>query len=48
MKSFRASVNLQNVTDKAPPIVLTANSVFNGAYSNPFGRTVTVQLSTSF
>lgn len=48
MKAFRASVNFQNVTDKAPPIVLTSGSVFNGAYSNPFGRTVTVQLSTSF
>lgn len=48
IKGFRASVNVQNVTDKAPRFVFTNGSVFQGSYSNPFGRTVTVQLSTSF
>jgi iron complex outermembrane receptor protein len=48
MKSLRASINFQNVTDKAPRIVYTSGSVFNPAYSNPFGRTVTFQLSAGF
>jgi hypothetical protein len=45
---MRASVNFQNVTDKAPRIVYTSGSVFNPAYSNPFGRTITFQLSAGF
>lgn len=48
MKSFRASVNVQNLTDKAPRRVYTSGSVFNPAYSNPFGRAVTLQLSAGF
>ncbi len=48
MKSLRGSLNFQNVTDKAPRLVYTNNAVFNGAYSNPFGRTVTFQLSAGF
>lgn len=48
MKSFRASINLQNVTNKAPRLAYTTNGVFNPAYSNPFGRTVTMQISAGF
>ena len=48
MKSFRASVNVQNLTDRAPRLVYTSGSVFNPAYSNPFGRTVTLELSAGF
>jgi iron complex outermembrane receptor protein len=48
LKNVRASVNFQNVTDKAPRLVFTSGSVFNGAYSNPFGRTFTAQLSAGF
>lgn len=48
MKSLRFSVNIQNVTDKAPRFVYTNGAVFNAAYSNPFGRTVTFQLSAGF
>jgi len=48
MKSMRMSLNIQNVTNKAPRLAFTAGSVFNAAYSNPFGRTFTVQLSTGF
>lgn len=46
--STRASVTVQNLFDKDPPLVITANGIFNAAYSNPFGRTVTFQLTTSF
>lgn len=48
MRSFRASINVQNITNKAPRLVYTSGSVFNPAYSNPFGSTVTVQLSAGF
>jgi len=48
MKSFRASINVQNIADRAPNLVYTSGSVFNAAYSNPFGRTVTFQLSAGF
>lgn len=47
-KDIRASLSFLNVTDKAPRLVYTANSVFNPAYSNPFGRTVSFQLSAGF
>lgn len=48
VKGIRASINLQNVFDRDPPIVLTSGSAFNAQYSNPFGRTWTLQLTTSF
>ncbi|SOB86386.1 iron complex outermembrane recepter protein [Sphingomonas guangdongensis] len=47
-RQVRISVNLQNVTDKAPRLAFTTGSVFNPAYSTPFGRTVTMQLSVGF
>lgn len=47
-KGIRASVNVQNLTDKDPPLVITSNSAFNASYSNPFGRTFTAQISASF
>lgn len=48
MKNLRFSINLQNVTDKAPRLVYTSGSAFNPAYSNPFGRTFTIQMSAGF
>lgn len=47
-KGFRASINIQNLTDKDPPLVITNNAAFNASYSNPFGRTFTAQISMSF
>ncbi len=46
--STRLSVTVQNLFDKDPPLVITNGSVFNAAYSNPFGRTVSFQLTASF
>ena len=47
-KSLRGSISIQNLFDRDPPLVITSQGAFNGAYSNPFGRTFTVQLTTSF
>ncbi|WP_160736752.1 TonB-dependent receptor domain-containing protein [Altericroceibacterium endophyticum] len=48
LSNLRGSVNIQNLTDKAPRLAYTAGSVFNAAYSSPFGRTVTLQISMGF
>lgn len=48
LKSYRASVTVQNLFDKDPPRVITADGAFNASYSNPYGRTVTFQVTTSF
>ncbi len=48
VKGLRASLTIQNLTDEDPPIAITSQSVFNGAYSHPYGRTFTAQLSASF
>lgn len=48
VKGLRASLSIQNLTDEDPPIVITSQSVFNGAYSHPYGRTFSAQLSARF
>lgn len=48
LKETRLSASIQNLTDKDPPLMVTSNSVFSGAYANPFGRTATVELSMRF
>jgi len=48
VKGARASISILNVADKVPARAYTANSVFNPAYSNPFGRTITFQISAGF
>jgi iron complex outermembrane receptor protein len=47
-KGLRTSVTIQNLFDRDPPIAITSNGAFNGAYSNPFGRTATLQLTLNF
>ncbi len=36
LKNVRISATAQNLFDRDPPLVITSNSVFNAAYSNPF------------
>jgi outer membrane receptor protein involved in Fe transport len=48
VKGVRASVTIQNLFDKDPAFALTGDGVFNGSYSNPFGRTYTAQLNAKF
>ncbi|WP_191229323.1 TonB-dependent receptor plug domain-containing protein [Aurantiacibacter xanthus] len=48
VKSYRAGINIQNLTDRDPPLVFTTGGVFNPTYSNPFGRTFTFTLSAGF
>ena len=48
VKGLRASLTIQNLTDEDPPIVITSQSAFNGAYSHPYGRTFSAQLTASF
>lgn len=49
---YRLSVNVQNVTDKNPPVVLTQDgnnySAYDASNANFFGRTVSVQLTKTF
>lgn len=47
-KGYRVSATVQNLFDKDPPLMITANGAFNSSYSNPYGRTFTLQVSTSF
>jgi len=47
-KGLRGSVTIQNLFDRDPPLAISSNGAFNGAYSNPFGRTATVQLTVNF
>jgi iron complex outermembrane receptor protein len=48
LKGLRASLTLQNLFDRDPPTVITSQGAFNGAYSNPFGRTYTAQVTLNF
>ncbi|WP_396593514.1 TonB-dependent receptor plug domain-containing protein [Brevundimonas sp. R86498] len=48
VRGVRASLTIQNLTDEDPPIVITSQGAFNGAYSHPYGRTFSAQLSASF
>jgi len=48
LKGYRLSVTAQNLFDKDPPLMVTANGAFNSSYSNMYGRTFTLQASTTF
>lgn len=48
LKGVRASLNIQNVTNKDPPVVLTAGSAFDGSAHNVLGRQWALQISKSF
>ncbi|WEK41460.1 MAG: TonB-dependent receptor [Candidatus Brevundimonas colombiensis] len=48
VKGFRASLTVQNLTDEDPHYVITSQGAFNGAYSHPYGRTFSAQLTASF
>jgi iron complex outermembrane receptor protein len=48
VKGARASITILNLTNKDPARAFTANSVFNPAYSNPFGRRITFQITAGF
>ncbi|HWT52439.1 MAG TPA: TonB-dependent receptor [Caulobacter sp.] len=48
LKGVRVSLNLQNATDKDPPVVLTAGSAFDGNVHNVLGRSWSLQVSKAF
>lgn len=48
LKGFRASVTVLNLFDRDPQRVLNKEGYFLPGRSNPFGRTVSVQLTGSF
>jgi iron complex outermembrane receptor protein len=45
---LRLSVSGTNITDKAPPLVLSGTSAFDAGNANPFGRMVTFEISKKF
>ena len=51
-RGLRASLNIQNVTDANPPVVLTQQGANHGAFdpsnANIFGRQITLQLTKDF
>jgi iron complex outermembrane receptor protein len=48
LSGIRASLGIQNLTDKDPPIVNTSSSVVDTSVHNLFGRMVRFELSKSF
>ncbi|USQ98234.1 TonB-dependent receptor domain-containing protein [Caulobacter sp. RL271] len=48
LKGVRASLNVQNVADKDPPVVLTTGSAFDGNVHNVLGRVWSLQVTKSF
>ena len=48
LKGVRTSLNIQNVTDKDPPVVLTTGSAFDGNVHNVLGRVWSLQITKSF
>ena len=48
LKGVRASLNIQNVADKDPPVVLTTGSAFDGNVHNVLGRVWSLQITKSF
>lgn len=48
LKGLRASLTLQNLFNRDPRTVITSQGGYNGQYSNPYGRTYTVQLTANF
>ena len=48
LKGYRLGFTVQNLFDRDPPLMVTAQGAFNSSYSNPYGRTFTFQVSTDF
>jgi len=48
LRNVRANVSVINLFDRDPQLAFTSQSAINAAYSSPFGRTVTFQLTTQF
>ena len=47
-RGLRVSLNIQNLANKNPPIVLTTGSVFDGSVHNVLGRQWTLQINKTF
>lgn len=45
---FRVNMNINNLTDKAPPVVLSGSTAYNPVKSNPWGRTWSMSLTLDF
>jgi len=48
MGGISASLGIQNLTDKEPPIVLTDRAAFDSGVHSPFGRSIRLELGKSF
>jgi iron complex outermembrane receptor protein len=48
LEGLRLSVNVQNITDKDPPIVLSGNNAYDVANANVFGRVWSFEISKKF
>ena len=48
LKDVRVSLNVQNLTDKDPPVVLTTGAAFDGNVHNVLGRVWSLQVTKSF
>lgn len=48
LKGVRASLNIQNVTSKDPPVVLTAGGAYDGSAHSVLGRQWSLQISKTF
>lgn len=47
-RGLRVSLNIQNLADKDPPVVLTTGSAFDGSVHNVLGRQWTLQVNKAF
>jgi len=48
MRGLRASVNIQNLFDRNPPVVLSGTSAYDAANADIYGRTTMLQLTKDF
>lgn len=48
LKGVRVALNVQNLADKDPPVVLTTGSAFDGNVHNVLGRVWSLQVTKSF
>lgn len=48
LSGLRLSLNVQNITDKDPPIVLSGNNAYDVANANVFGRVWSFEVSKKF
>ena len=48
LRGTMLSLSLQNLTDRAPPLVLTTGGVFDPNNANPYGRIFSLQASKKF